>query len=231
MNTQLDIPTFLDRRPFVGTFTILKAVQNCQHQMWRRYIKKDQPYVQTEAQAFGDFVHKAMAKRVQHGIVLPEAMRDWEKHAAPFDQYKPATELELGVTREGRPTGFWDANVWFRGKVDVAIVMGVKAMITDWKTGSSKYEDEFELATGALLLKAHNPDITKVIGRYIYLKEDKLGPLHDLSDFHRTWQEMHQLMALIEQKRQSGEWIKKKSGLCGYCSVQDCEHYYVAKPK
>ena len=52
---------------------------------------------------------------------------------------------------------------------------------------------------------------------------------YDLSDFKRTFVDIQRLMNLVADKRASGEWAKKKSGLCGYCSVNDCENYYVAQ--
>lgn len=226
-----DIPAFLDRRPFVGTFTILntfKAV--CEHQAYRRYVKRDQPYVETEAMAFGNEVHTAFERRLGTKQPLPEAMRQWESFAAPFDKYQVLCEQKLGMTERARTTGFFDSDVWFRGKADAVVIHREKAMgfICDWKTGSAKYEDPFELATNALLLKVKYPEIKKVIGSYAWLKENRMSQQYDLSDFKGTFMEITRLMKLIAEKRESGEWVKRKSGLCGGCSVSDCENWYKA---
>ncbi len=225
-----DIPPFLDRRPFVGTFTILntfKAV--CEHQAYRRYIKRDQPFVETEAMAFGNAVHTAFERRLGNKQPLPAHFREWESFAAPFDKYQVLVEQKLGMTERARTTGFFDSDVWFRGKADAVVLQDDKAFIADWKSGSSKYEDPFELATNALLLKVKYPEIKKVIGSYAWLKENRMSQQYDLSDFKSTFMEITRLMKLIAEKRQSGEWIKQKSGLCGYCSVADCENYFVAQ--
>jgi hypothetical protein len=226
-----DIPAFLDRRPLVGSFTMLHTIKNiCEYQGWRRFIKKDIPFFETDAMKWGKEVHEAMAKRVGQGKVLPENMKDWDKHAAPFDNYEVLPEQKLGITAEGKATGFFSNDVWYRGVLDAPVVLHDKALLTDWKVGSSKYEDPFELATHALLLKAKHPQIRSCVGRYVYLKEDRAGRMYDLSDFQATWLEINRLMNLIAEKRKSGDWEKKKSGLCGYCPCGNCENHYVARP-
>lgn len=226
----LDILPFLDRRPFVGAYTSLRDFRNCEELMFRRYIKKDQPFVKTPAIEWGNEVHDAFEHRVGKGKVFPDNMRQFEKYATPFDQYEVTCEEKLGITAQGKACGFFDNDVWFRGKPDISVILNEKGLLTDIKTGSSKYEDPFELKCQALLLKAKHPTLRTVVGRYVYLKEDKLGAMYDLSDFQATWLEINRLMNLIAEKRKSGEWVKKKSGLCGYCSVADCENHYVARP-
>ena len=221
----LDIPAFLDRRPFVGTFTNLNSYKNCPHQFFRRYLLKDQPYVESPEMKWGNDVHSAFEHRVGSRKPLPETMRQWESFAAPFDGKFPLVEQKLGVNAQGASVGFWDGSVWFRGKADLAIVKGETAYINDWKTGKSSYEDPFELATNALLLHAKHPSLKKIVGSYTWLKENRVSQMYDLSDTLSTWNEIRRLMEVIETDRKIGKFEKKRSGLCGYCSVQDCEHW------
>jgi hypothetical protein len=226
-----DIPAELDRRPFIGTYTNLHTFRDvCEHQAYRRYVIKDQPFFETEAMRFGKEAHTALEKRVGKGQVLPDNFRDWEKHCTQFDKYEVMTEQKLAINDRGQATGYWDVDCYFRGQADVVVMLNDKALFTDWKTGSPRYAETFELATGALLLKAKYPNLRTIAGRFIFLKDDQVGRMQDLSDFQATWLEINRLMNLIAEKRKSGVWVKKKSGLCGYCSVSDCEHYYVAKP-
>ena len=74
------------------------------------------------------------------------------------------------------------------------------------------------------MLKAKYPQIQTVKGHYTWLKENRVGQLYDLSDFHATWIEINRIIDKIEADRQSGEFEKRKSGLCGWCDVKDCEH-------
>jgi hypothetical protein len=215
---------------FVGSFTSLNVYRNCPEQMHRRYIKKDLGvFVKTPEMEWGDKVHEAFEKRIGAKKPLPVEMQQWEGFAVPFDAHEVLCEQKLGITSEGKPCDYWGDNVWFRGKADAVIVKGTSAYMADWKTGKSTYEDPFELATGALLLKAHYPQLIKVTGSYVWLKENRLGQPYDLSDFRETWREICQLMGEIEADKASGKWEKRKSGLCGWCNVTDCENHYVAR--
>jgi hypothetical protein len=231
VNAALDIPGFLDRRPFVGTYTNLNGYKNCPHQFYRRYVIKDQKYVETPEMKWGNDVHSAFERRVGQGKVLPDNMRQWEHFAAPFDSKPAVVEQKLGISANGHAVGYWDGSVWFRGKADLAIVKDEVAYINDWKTGKSSYEDPFELATNAVLIHAKHPHLKKIVGSYTWLKENRVSHMYDLSDTRSTWNEICRLMAEIIKKRETGEFEKKQSGLCGYCSVGDCEHWYVAEKK
>lgn len=230
--TDPGIPAFLDRRapkatkPLIYTYTILNAYKNvCPHQMFRRYIKKDQKYVETPEMRWGNEVHSAFEHRLTANKPLPDNMRQWEGFAAPFAGRDPICEQKLGITAKGKPADYWGDDCWFRGKADTTVIFGESAVLFDWKTGGSKYEDPFELATGALMLKVHHPELTRVTGCYAWLKENRLGQKYDLSDFKKTWGIMNAIIEQIEQDRARGEFNKKQSGLCGWCSVTDCEHH------
>lgn len=225
----LEIPANLDRRPFIGTYSILNAYKNCPHQMFRRYVKKDQPFVETVEMKWGNEVHTAFELRVQGGKPLPQSMEQWETFARPFDGQQAVVEQKLGINTQGRSVGFWDDSVWFRGKADLAIVQGDTAYINDWKTGKSAYEDPFELETNAVLLHAKHPGLKRIMGSYTWLKEKRISQMYNLSNTTQTWGTMCRLMAEILERKKTGEFEKKKSGLCGYCSVEDCENHYVAK--
>jgi hypothetical protein len=161
-------------------------------------------------------------------------MQQWEQFAVPFDSIRnvpqdiaPSVKCEqkLGCTSAGVVTDFWSPTVWFRGKIDVHVIRGDVAAIYDWKTGSAKYEDPFELATGAVLLKLNYRNLKTIVGNYVWLKENRLGTRYDLSDFRKTWDEINRIVGLIESDLAAGKFRKQKSGLCGYCGVKDCENY------
>lgn len=211
--------------------------------MFRRYIAKDQPYEETPEMTWGNAVHTAFEYRVGSKKPLPESMVRWETFAAAFDGRVVAVEQKLGITREGRACGFFEnpagtsSGVFFRGKADLAIINGTTAYINDWKTGSSKFEDPFELATNAMLLHARHPHLMKIFGTYTWLKENRVGQMYDLSDTAGTWNTVSQKMQEILAHREaairgdSSGFVKQKSGLCGYCSVDECENHFVARRK
>lgn len=217
-------------KPYTWAFTSLNTYDDvCGYQFFRTYVKKDIPYVATPEMAWGKEVHTAMEYRVGGGKVLPDNMRKWEPFAAAFDGVGARTELKLAITREGRPTGQWDQDVHGRGLVDVAVINGTKAVISDWKTGGSKYEKPFELQIHAMLLKAANPQLTQVVGNYVWLKEDRAGQVYDLSDFNKTWARVTGIVAKIENDMASGVFEQRRNPLCGWCRIFDCPHNTNAK--
>lgn len=225
MTPPADIPPFLDRRPLVWSFTMLHTYRDvCPHQMAHRYIWKTTSYSETAAMKFGNDVHAALEHRVGSQKPLPLEMQKWDGFAMPFDGRGAVTEQKLGVTAKGLSCGFFDKEVWGRGKIDLTLMIGETAYFLDWKTGGSKYEDRFELDVQAVLLNAKYPMLTKFVGQFAWLKEDRLGQIYDLSDTRKTWTEIGQLVTAIEADKKSGEFAKKRSGLCGWCDVFSCEH-------
>lgn len=238
-----DIPASLDRRsprgsgaspkPLVYSYTMLNNYANvCPHQTYRRYIKKDQPYVESKEMKWGNAVHTALEYRLG-GKPLPLDMQQWEPIIAAFDGRGAIAEQKLGITRNSKACDFFDAEVFFRGKVDVTLINGNTAYILDWKTGNSNYESAFELETNALLVYCKHPHLTRIVGSYAWLKENRLGQLYDLSNVGNTWNVMNVLIKQFEAlpRERGASWEKRKSGLCGYCSVEDCENHFVARPK
>lgn len=224
MNAVPDIPAFLDRRSLIGTFTMLNCYASiCEFQAYRRYVAKDIKFVPTVASEFGNKVHEAFQYRISGGKPLPPDMQQWESLAAPFDGRGARTELQMGLTAEGRATGFFDRDVKYRVKVDCVILADTFGYMIDWKTGSSRFEDAYELEIGAMHLKAKYPQLTRVIGQYAWLKENRLGQPHDLSNFSATWQKTSGLLARMERAREQNDWPKRQGPLCAHCDVRDCE--------
>lgn len=227
------IPAFLDRTkevPLVFTYTMMNTYANvCPHQAFRKYVKKDVPYKATPAMDYGNKVHEAFEFRIGAGKPLPVEMQQWEQFAKPFDGKNAKTEIKLAITEKGQPTGYFDKGVCLRGKVDAFCFNGPVGFLADWKTGGSRYEDPFELEVGALLLKVKYPNLKTVRGAYVWLKEDRMGQVYDLSDFAKTWAKISDIRQRMITDRASGQWEKRKSGLCGWCNVADCENWYEAK--
>lgn len=216
-----ELPEFLDRTVIVGSYTMMNTYANiCPYQCYRRYVKKDIPYKATSAMEWGKTVHSAMEYRVG-GKPLPDNMRHWEPLVAPLAG-RAVGEQKLGITMQGQTTGFFDKNVWIRTVVDTSLISGTTAYLQDWKTGNAR-EEPFELETQAVLLHAKNPGLTKIVGRYAWLKENRLGEMHNLSDTTQAWNKVCTIMSEINQSRQMGKWEKRRGPLCGYCDVRDCE--------
>lgn len=226
------VPDFLRRetpkKSLVFSFTMLNTYRNiCPHQAYRRYIKKDLPFVESEAMQFGNKVHSALELRVGGGKPLPQDMQQWERFAAPLAGAKAKAEQKLGITKEGVTCGFFDDNVWFRGKVDITVINGTTAFLPDWKSGKPR-EDPFELETNAMLIKAKYPQLTKIVGCYIWLGPkggDRMGQQYDLSHTVDTFTYVQRIAADLEEDIRNNDFEKRKGGLCPWCPCDDCEHF------
>lgn len=219
------IPKALDRREIIWSFTMLNTYRNiCAYQTYRRYIAKDIPFVETEAMRKGTEVHKAMELRISGDKPLPEKLHIYEPFAQAFKGRTAKCEMQLGITKEGKATGFFDKDVWGRGKADVVLVQGDKAYILDWKVVGKPRDEPFELEIHGMLLKAKYPELKTIKGQYAFLQQGYLGVLHDISETLPTWNNVCHLMKLIENDRQRGVFEKEPGPLCGWCDCMDCEH-------
>jgi PD-(D/E)XK nuclease superfamily len=206
----------------VLSYTLLNTWEICPHQCARKYIVKDLPReAPTGAMKEGIDGHEALEKRLRNKTPLPARH---EKHAAPLDQCTVTPEQKLGVTAAGRPCDFFDKDVWLRGVLDAPVLLRTDAAcLIDWKFGKPR-EHPFELEIGALLLQAHRPEITYLVGAYIWLKEGRKGETHVLSDTSRTWAKVQNLADEIADAIDAQEFKKTPGPLCGWCPVKDCQH-------
>lgn len=209
------------------SYTHLNTFINCAHQYFRKYIAKDIPYVSSPKQDWGNKVHNAFDRRISAGVPLPVDMAKWEKWATPFAGKPVRTELQLGIRENGTITGFFDADVWGRVKIDTLVeTPDQTARIFDWKTGKV-WEHPFELRIQGLFAQALNPSLRALAGWFVWLGEGadgKLGGKHDLTDIERTWAEVTSIVNTMNNNLAINYWPKKPGPLCAHCDVKDCEH-------
>lgn len=207
----------------VLSFTFLRDYENCPRKAWHRFVAKDLPKEpMSEEMKYGIEVHQAFEQALKG---KPMATVHMPKFVQPLlaVQAPRLVEAQLGMASGGQPCSFWDPDVFLRGKIDVAIVNGPAAYIVDWKTGKP-WEDPAELEIFSLLLQAHYPDLEIVTGNYVWLKEDRLGTLYDLSTVQDRWNEVHKVHDEIHTRPET-EWPPTPNKLCGWCPVKTCEHW------
>lgn len=204
------------------SYSSLKMLKTCPQQYWRSYIKKDLPFTETPEMKYGNFVHAAMEHRLRDGTALPADIAKHESFCTALAPYKPDVELKLGCRMDGTPCGFFDKKVYLRGKADVVVARDDTAGLYDWKTGKP-YEDPFELAVQALLLRLSRPHIKRVFGHYVWLKTGEMGKAHDVTATAITWTDIKLLHEKAERMDAAQDWPKIENVLCGWCRVHDCQ--------
>ncbi len=204
------------------SYSLLNTAENCLRKAHHIYWLKDLPREDSEALRWGIRVHDALEKRINDGKPLPEELKDYERFAAPLKIGK--AEIKCGIRQDGTKTDFFAKDVWGRGKVDAAFVDANKALIVDWKTGKVR-EDPDELEIGAVLLKAMFPQIDKIMGWYVWLKDKKMGKMWDLSDTATKLPQIRERVARIEDAERTGHFPPQQNPLCGWCPVKTCEFH------
>lgn len=223
------LPEFLDRRAFIWSYSALDQFRKCPYKFYRQYLVRDQPYIETPERKRGNDIHAAFARTIATGVPLPDNMRQWAPFVKPLEKAGALSEIKLGITSEGKPTGFWDKNAWGRGTADVVLVRGDTAFIPDWKHVNKAREEPFELEVLAVLVHARNPHLKKIKGQYAWLRENRMGEMHDLSDTTRTWNTIREIVAEINVLQKTLAFEKHRSPLCGWCPIRECEHWFEAR--
>jgi hypothetical protein len=212
----------------VASHTMLNTFDNCPYKGFRMYIARDLPQrEQTDEMRLGSEVHKALSMY----ITRARPLGDFQKYAFladPMSSHKPLTEMPLAVTREGRPCGFFDDNVFCRGYGDVVIIKDRRAVFFDWKTGK-KREEPAELELHGMMLHAAYPKLEHIVGHYVWLRNvgtefPALGKPHVCSNVGATWGKLEQQMDEIEHMLTQNHFPKQPNPLCSWCPVMDCEH-------
>jgi hypothetical protein len=208
----------------VASHTFLNDWDNCPYKAYRKYIKKDLgKFVQTEAMKWGNEVHSAFEVRIKHGTKWPEGMEKFEAIAAPLVQAGAIAEKMLAITVEGSLCDFFAKDAWLRGKIDSTVIRDRVAAIWDWKTGKRR-EDKSELEVHAVLLKAWQPTVQRVVAHYVWLQDNEVGKAHDVSDTEKKLADIRSTMNTVKNCMEIEDFPKRRNPLCGWCDVLDCEN-------
>jgi len=219
----------------VYSYSNLSDYENCPKKFNHKHIAKDCTEIKSFQQTSGISVHDAIRKRVKLHEPLPENFAGHEPVCATIDAHPSIKhcELSLGMTYAGAPCGFFADNVWFRGKLDLAMVQMMNgkpaAVLVDWKNGKP-WEDVTELRYQALLLRVAMPELQQITGFYYWLRTGAIGQLHNVGDTVMTWNKLHQTVDSVERRMNSGDWPADDNPLCRYCPVTKAQCQYKRDP-
>ena len=207
------------------SYTHLRSAELCLRQYHRLHVVKDIPFVETDATRWGTQVHEAFAQRLLYGTPLADGMHTFETFVPPKSgRLRGLVEHKLGMRDDGVKCDFFAEDCWLRGKVDFALVDhdSKSAVIVDWKTGRTREEPD-ELEIYAVLLRARYPHIAAITGWYVWLKENRMGKVHDLSDVNGKLAMLKYRVKNIDEASRLDHWPPRQGPLCKWCSVLDCE--------
>lgn len=221
------------------SYTFLSDAENCLKKAFHKYIAKDVPKETSPQLDWGNVVHEGAEKRLAVGKKLSPNLIALEPMMQTLSRKPVTAEMMLGVRRDGSSCGFFDKDVYGRGKVDVSILMPPRGWFGDYKTGKKK-EDPTELRIQAVLLQARYPAIRTIKGNYIWLSHDldkdlpnaaavakitraEVGREHDLSDTANQWAAINERVAELQRCADTSYWPPHENPLCGWCAVKSCQ--------
>jgi hypothetical protein len=221
-------------KPIAWSPSRLSAFELCPRKYHKTYIEKAYPFEESEAQTWGNDVHRAIHTRIKTKADLPLGMGQFLEKVDPFLKFGGvvATEMKLAINKQLEPVDYFASDVWCRVIVDVAAISGTEAMIGDWKTGQVK-EDYLQLDAMALVLFSHQPALQVIVAAYVWLKERSLSPVKGYSRDHlgNLLRELLPRINAYEAAHHSSaavavEFPPKPSGICRrWCPVTECEYY------
>lgn len=217
-------------KPFNWSYSHLREYERCPRKYEVNKILKLYPFEQSEEAKYGDLVHKAIEDFVGKGTPIPEKFKQFRAvaEAAMRKPGRKIPEMAMGITRTLGPCGFFDKQVWARGKADLVIIDddNFTARIIDWKTGSNKYPDLDQMELMSLMLFTHEPHIRVVKSALIYIVKDDMKTLTMTREqAPKYWQKYIERVARIEAARAEGVFNPKQGPLCGWCPHKPCEHH------
>lgn len=226
------------------TYSDLDAYNTCPKQF---YELKFRPTLYKEqfndSQLWGIEVHNALDAHIKHRMPLPERMKMYAPMmnsilATPGDKY---SELRLAVNHELQDCDWKDPEAWNRGKEDLVIVNGTKALSIDWKLGKRKPNSR-QLEVSACRVLAHFPQVQTVTTAFAWLATKQWDKaVYGRPQLSVLWEGFYEGVGQMLWSYENNTWPAKPSGLCKKskkpgstymgCSVASCPHSeYYRKP-
>ena len=176
----MDVPM---KNPLTATsFSRYKVHATCPRQAKYKFIDK-LPEPKGPAMERGNTIHKGLESYLLRRVrALP---KDASTAYGPrltalyksLRQDGAQVELELAVTTKWRLVDWFHPTVWFRAKLDAALLQGTQLHLYDHKTGKERPEEHAEqLETYVAIAPAKWPQATEIIANMAYTDTGSLVP-------------------------------------------------------
>jgi hypothetical protein len=202
--------------------------ENCPYRYYRQRVRKDiKEYFESDAESFGVKAHKRLEQRLMRKRPLPEEIASCEQYCRELEVASELhVEYQMALNNRLDRVDWFSPDAWSRAAADVLAKDGSEATIVDWKTGKVRYDD-----LQGIVLAFHTfacfPDVTRVRTRFIFVRHGvEKGDVYDRSsDLDFIWGELKDRLQEIKWAQENDCWPKKRTGLCAWCPVKDCEHW------
>lgn len=138
-----------------------------------------------------------------------------------YFRYLKDTGLPNVIATEEKFTIELGSDLIVRGVIDrVDLKEDGTYVISDYKTGKSKYLDDFQLKVYGMALQQRVPEVTSFVGEYIVLSE---GP--KIKSYKLTTADIdearNELLRIAHEIRTDKTWDPKPTRLCNWCDFQE----------
>jgi len=214
-------------KPLPWSHSTIEKFKTCPKQYYHTKVAKDVVETAGEAATWGTRLHEAFEEGLKTGAQLPVELSVYQHYVDQLSRFSGVryVEYELGVTRDLKPCGFRDDEVWSRGIIDVLIVRGDKAFILDHKSG--KVKPSTQLMLNSLLVFANFPEVNICRTVFYWLQSDTMTVGHHTrNEAPALWDSYAADLKRYEYSFEQDIWLAKQSGLCfGWCPVTSCQFW------
>lgn len=211
------------------SYSSLKTFQQCPKKYYHTRVAKDFKDEDSTATIYGKEVHKVAEDFIRDGTPIPEKYAYITPVLESLNNI-PGTkycEIQLGLTEDLQPCGFFDENVWWRGIADLLVINGEEAYSVDYKTSkNSKYADTKQLDILATAIFAHYPQVKRIKSALIFVVcNDFVRKHHVIADTDKYLAPFKFDLERLDNALVTGVWNANSSALCSYCPVKSCQHW------
>lgn len=209
------------------SFSAVTGYETCPKKHYHTKVKKDFKESFNDAANYGSDAHKHFELRMKEGKKLPMDLQHHENLLATIAEFggEILTEQRLAITKDFKPTGYFDKDVWGRGQADLILKDGDTAMVVDYKFGKMKDGyDQLELMCAFVACLC--PEIERFIGMFYWAKEKQLWRRDFLrTDMVKVWNNFLPRIKAFEDAHKTMDFPDRPSGLCrNYCPVTTCPY-------
>lgn len=208
------------------SYSSLTQYETCPKQYHVIKVLKKIKTPMSEEMAWGNKVHKIMEERVRDGKPIPPDLFKWESLAKKLEAMpgEKFFEHEFAYNRNMFLGGWWDKDIWCRGKIDFWVKKGNKAIAYDYKTGKIKNDLEQLRLFAAFIMQSHK-EIESVNTGYIWLADKKIT--HETftrEQLPKIWEDFTNRSLRLQASYDQDRWVPNPSGLCkAHCPVLECD--------
>jgi hypothetical protein len=216
-------------KPPAWSYSSITLFHQCPKKYHHLRVVKDIVEPKTEQLLYGEQLHKAAELYIKDGTPLPEQFLFIKSQLDTLNAIggQKLCEYKMGLSDDGKPCGFFDQQVWWRGIADLVIVKDKTAFIIDYKTGrNAKYADTKQLDFLAMATFAHFPEVERIKGALMFVvSNDFIKKDYVRGDFLGLLRDALYLYVPLESAYTQDVWNPKPNFTCrNYCAVHSCIH-------